>query len=90
MNWFYSGSSMKSIDELDSLVNDVILSPDFDKSHLNNFSTARELKRRDPHAAQQVLVAERADHGGGVLCGVSPLAPRLLTSRMNRPRAPVA
>ncbi len=29
MNWFYSGSSFKSIAELQSLVDDVILAPDF-------------------------------------------------------------
>src|SRR5262245_20739224 len=44
MNWFYSGSNMKSVMELDKLVNEVILADDFDKAHLNGFNAARELK----------------------------------------------
>jgi hypothetical protein len=49
MNWFYSGSNMKSVAELDKLVNDVILADDFDRAHLKEFSAMRELKRLDEH-----------------------------------------
>jgi Plavaka transposase len=49
MNWFYSGSNMKSVTELDKLVNDVILADDFDKADLKGFSAARELKCLDEH-----------------------------------------
>jgi hypothetical protein len=47
MNWFYSGSSSKSIAELQSLVDDVILAPDFKISDLSNFNAKRELRRLD-------------------------------------------
>lgn len=47
MSWFYGGSQMKSLAELDSLVNDVILQEDFDKAHLHGFSAARESARLD-------------------------------------------
>ncbi|GLB33254.1 hypothetical protein LshimejAT787_0101380 [Lyophyllum shimeji] len=46
MNWFYSGSNMKSLAELDALV-DVIRAPDFDPEDLQGFSAARELARLD-------------------------------------------
>jgi hypothetical protein len=49
MTWFYDGSNMKSVAELDKLVNDVILADDFDKAHLKGFNGARELKRLDEH-----------------------------------------
>ncbi|KAF9455696.1 hypothetical protein BDZ94DRAFT_1277580, partial [Collybia nuda] len=45
MNWFYNGSNMKSLAELDSLVQGVLLAEDFDKKHLEGFSAARELGR---------------------------------------------
>jgi hypothetical protein len=47
MNWFYSGSSTKSIAELQSLVDDVILAPDFRVSDFGGFSAKRELSRLD-------------------------------------------
>lgn len=51
MHWFYSGSSMKSLAELDRLVSDVILAEDFDRDHLRGFSAAREAKRLDDRAS---------------------------------------
>jgi len=45
MAWFHLGSTLKSIAELDSLVQDVLLKDDFDRTHLLNFSAARENKR---------------------------------------------
>ena len=50
MNWFYSGSSFKSIAELQSLVDDVILAPDFKISDLDGFNAKRELRRLDGEA----------------------------------------
>ena len=47
MNWFYSGSSSKSIAELQSLVDNVILAPDFKISDLSDFNAKRELRRLD-------------------------------------------
>lgn len=47
MNWFYSGSSSKSIVELQSLVDDVLLAPDFQLSDLKDFNARRELRRLD-------------------------------------------
>jgi hypothetical protein len=49
MSWVYGGSNMKSVTELDKLVNDVILADDFDRVHLKGFSAAWELKRLDEY-----------------------------------------
>jgi hypothetical protein len=50
MNWFYGGSNMKSVAELDRLVKDVILAEDFNVADLKGFSAAKELKRLDEHS----------------------------------------
>ena len=47
MNWFYSGSNMKSVAELQSLVNNVLLADDYDREHLKNFSARSEIRRLD-------------------------------------------
>lgn len=47
MNWFYSGSNMKTLAELDRLVQDVLLKPDFNHEHLLSFRAARESQRVD-------------------------------------------
>lgn len=47
MNWFYSGSSTKSVAQLQSLVEDVLLAPDFKVSDLSGFNARRELRRLD-------------------------------------------
>lgn len=44
MNWFYQ-SSTKTLADLNSLVHDVILHPDFHSSDLENFSATRESRR---------------------------------------------
>ena len=54
MHWFYSGSSTKSITELQSLVDDVILAPDFKVSDLGGFSAKRELRRLDGEANSKI------------------------------------
>ena len=46
MNWFYQTGS-KTINDLNSLVHDVILAPDFDTDHLQTFSANSEAKRLD-------------------------------------------
>jgi hypothetical protein len=62
MNWFYSGSNTKSIAELDSLANDVIWADDFDRDHVQGFSTARELNRLDEYSeSAQALGLEVKD-----------------------------
>ena len=43
MRWFYSGSSMKSLTELDRLVNEVILAEDFNAADLQGFRAAKEV-----------------------------------------------
>jgi hypothetical protein len=50
MEWFYNGSSVKSIADLDTLVSGVILAEDFDPKHLEGFSATRELKRLDDYS----------------------------------------
>jgi hypothetical protein len=47
MSWFYSGSVMKSLAELDCLVNEVILADDFDKADLKEFGALKESNRLD-------------------------------------------
>ncbi|KAI0363520.1 hypothetical protein BV20DRAFT_958127 [Pilatotrama ljubarskyi] len=49
MRWFYSGSVVKSAGELDRLVNDVILAPDFKPADLRGFRAKTEMKRMDDH-----------------------------------------
>jgi hypothetical protein len=46
MSWFNSGSNLKSLGELDRLVN-VVLSDDFKKEDLVGFSAKRESERLD-------------------------------------------
>jgi hypothetical protein len=46
MNWFYQTGS-KTLNDLNSLVHDVILAPDFDSEHLQGFSAGSEAKRLD-------------------------------------------
>lgn len=58
MNWFYSGSNTKSVTDLDRLVNDVILTEDFDKGHLEGFNAARELKRMDKYEQHKEFPAK--------------------------------
>lgn len=40
LKWFYSGSDLKSLGELDHLVNEVILAEDFDKKDFSGFQAA--------------------------------------------------
>lgn len=65
MSWFYSGSSAKSIAELQSLVDDVLLAPDFDLSDLKDFSARRELRRLDgvANAEDEPGQLEGCNHG---------------------------
>ncbi|KAG2126348.1 uncharacterized protein EDB93DRAFT_1109682 [Suillus bovinus] len=47
MCWFHGGSTMKSLTELDRLVNEVILAEDFDKTDLQGFRASKELECLD-------------------------------------------
>ena len=49
MNWFYSSSNTKSMAELNSLVKDVILAPDFEQEHFVGFSALKEREVMDSH-----------------------------------------
>lgn len=46
MNWFYQ-AGLKTLNDVDSLVHDVILAPDFTANHLQNFSASSEAKQLD-------------------------------------------
>ena len=55
MKWFYSGSNLKSLGELDCLINEVILADDFDKKDFSGFQAAHESEHldnfsSDPHS----------------------------------------
>ncbi|KAH9884316.1 hypothetical protein C8Q73DRAFT_661143 [Cubamyces lactineus] len=47
MQWWYSGSAIKSAREIDRLVDEVILADDFNPEDLREFSTKVELRRMD-------------------------------------------
>jgi hypothetical protein len=57
MSWFYSTSNTKSHAELDRLVNEVILLPDFSPAELVGFRAAKEASLMDKYLA---LGAQRA------------------------------
>lgn len=65
MSWFYSGSSTKSIAELQSLVADVLLAPDFKISDLSSFNARRELRRLDADAEKDSNSASPFTHQNG-------------------------
>lgn len=67
MHWFYSGSSTKSLSELDRLVSEVIMADDFNRDDLQNFNAAREARRLDnlttnPAVSEQLSSADGWHH----------------------------
>lgn len=65
MQWFYGGSSMKSLAELDCLVEEVILADDFNKAHFTNFCAVKEVNRLDSYHGdpQDILASFLAGDG---------------------------
>ena len=53
MNWFTTVSATKSMTQLDSLVNDVLLASDFNPEELSGFRAAKENARLDSYKFQQ-------------------------------------
>jgi hypothetical protein len=51
LDWYHQGSSMKTLADLDRLVKNVILSPDFDAHHLRGFRSSKEITCIDTHDA---------------------------------------
>lgn len=49
ISWFYNGTNVKSLADLDRLVHDVILAPDFDRAGLEGFRAVKEVERIDEH-----------------------------------------
>ncbi|KAI0369443.1 hypothetical protein BV20DRAFT_946216 [Pilatotrama ljubarskyi] len=49
MHWLYSGSSMKTPGELNRLVHDIFLAPEYRREHINDFNANRENDRLDKH-----------------------------------------
>ena len=47
MKWFYSGSNLKSLGELDHLVNEIILADNFDKKDFSGFQAAHKSEHLD-------------------------------------------
>jgi len=58
MSWFYSTSNTKSHAELNRLVNEVILSPDFSPAELVGFRAAKEANLMDKYLASGVQGAQ--------------------------------
>ena len=50
LNWHYNGSNLKSLSQLDDLVNNVILQPDFSQEDFTGFSASCEAERLDHYA----------------------------------------
>ncbi|KAF9237846.1 hypothetical protein BU15DRAFT_75648 [Melanogaster broomeanus] len=65
MCWFYSGSNLKSLGELDRLVNDVILADDFNQADLQGFRAAKEVERLDNYGADPEDVQASFSAGDG-------------------------
>lgn len=51
LKWFYNDKQGKSIADLDTLVNEVLLPEDFSQDHLEGFSTQKVLKDMDNYGA---------------------------------------
>ena len=49
MTWFYGGSNLKSLGELNRLVNEVILADNFQQKDFVGFSASHELEHLDKH-----------------------------------------
>lgn len=47
MNWFHNNATSKTLNDLDTLVHEVILAPDFNINHFINFRGSRESERLD-------------------------------------------
>jgi hypothetical protein len=47
LNWHYNGSNLKSLSQLDTLVEDVILQPDFKQEDFIGFSASQEAEHLD-------------------------------------------
>jgi len=47
MSWFYNGSNTKSLNDLDNLVHDVLLAPNFDPEDLSGFDATKASKQLD-------------------------------------------
>ena len=52
MNWFHNNATSKTLNDLDTLVHEVILAPDFDINHLLNFRGSRESERLDKYCEE--------------------------------------
>ena len=64
MNWFYCLESL-SFNSLNELVKTVLLAPDFNKTHLENFDASQEAQHLDGEAiqkSQQPLPFNTGDH----------------------------
>lgn len=54
MTWFHLGSNLKSIDELDALINNVLLPDDYRREHLIGFRAALGNKALDDYRSSEV------------------------------------
>ena len=48
MTWFHNGSTLKSLLDLDNLVDNVILAPNFEKEDLVNFHVLHDISKKKP------------------------------------------
>ncbi|KAG2128672.1 uncharacterized protein EDB93DRAFT_1095871, partial [Suillus bovinus] len=65
MCWFHGGSTMKSLTELDRLVNKVILAEDFDKADLQGFQASKELEHLDNYQGDPEDICSSFSTAGG-------------------------
>jgi hypothetical protein len=63
IHFWFGGPPMKTVAELDRLVNDILLQEDFSQYHLQGFRSTRELQRLDNHEPGNVPQLESAAKG---------------------------
>lgn len=85
MHWFYSGSNLKSVGELNRLVNDVLKADDFDLGDLADFNADRELKRLDAGSASSPFTADDGWREASVKIAV-PMEKKKYKSEDDAPR----
>ncbi|THU75917.1 hypothetical protein K435DRAFT_616490, partial [Dendrothele bispora CBS 962.96] len=57
VNWFYDGSGSKNIEDLDSLVNNVLKADDFSVDELENFSIKSVHKKMDDYLGPSYVLS---------------------------------
>jgi hypothetical protein len=79
LNWQHDGSPGKSNKDLDTLVHNILLHPDFDLRELKSFNVAHENQKYDAKEQTHLLSFQHTDIKIDVPSGSSLVAPRSFT-----------